>query len=61
MLSKLFEGKDSSSAEFQQLVTRWDNYLAKLKERYYEVLQQSDEPLKNVIENIRYDDSSFTI
>ncbi len=55
MLSSLFGSNNSSSPEFQALVLRWDNFLIKLKERYHEVLQQADEPLKNVISNIQYD------
>lgn len=55
IISSLFGKNDSSSPEFQQLVTRWDNYISKLKERYYEVLKQSEEPLNNVIDNIQYD------
>jgi len=55
ILSSLLGSNDSSSPEFQQLITRWDNYLTKLKERYYEVLGQSEEPLNNVINNIQYD------
>ncbi|MEP7147144.1 MAG: hypothetical protein ABI792_09065 [bacterium] len=55
MLSSLFKSNDSSSPEFQGLVTRWDNFLVKIKERYHEVLQQAEEPLKNVINNIQYD------
>ncbi|MEO6694209.1 MAG: hypothetical protein ABIY50_12705 [Ignavibacteria bacterium] len=55
ILSSIFGSNDTSSPEFQQLVTRWDNFVAKLKERYFEVLKQSEEPLNNVIENIQYD------
>ncbi|MEO8447774.1 MAG: hypothetical protein ABI528_09780, partial [bacterium] len=48
-------GKSESSPEFQQLIARWDGFIVKLKERYKEVLQQSEEPLNNVIENLQYD------
>ena len=47
--------KASSSPEFQALVTRWDAYLKKLESRYYEIMQQSEEPLNDVINNIQYD------
>ena len=46
---------DSSSPEFQALVTRWAAYLKKLESRYYEVLQQSEGPLNDIINNIQYD------
>lgn len=46
---------DNNSPEFQKLVERWDNFIAKLKERYYEVLKQTEEPLNQVIENLQYD------
>ena len=55
MLSKLFGGKGEDSPEFQQLVQRWDSFLSKIKSRYQEVLQQSEEPLNGVIENLQYD------
>lgn len=55
MLKSIFGSSDTSSPEYQQLVKRWDNYLSKLKERYYVVLKQSEEPLQNVIDNIQYD------
>lgn len=54
MLKTLFN-IDNNSEEFKALVTRWDNYIAKLKERYYEVLKQSEGPLQNVIDNLQYD------
>jgi hypothetical protein len=38
-----------------ELITRWDNYLNKLRDRFYEVLSSADEPLKDVIENLQYD------
>ena len=55
MLSSVFGSNDISSPEFQKLAARWDNFLSKLKERFYEVLKQSEEPLKNVIDNIQFD------
>jgi Zn finger protein HypA/HybF involved in hydrogenase expression len=45
----------SSSPEFQALVTRWDGFLKKLESRYFEVLQQSEGPLNDVMENIQFD------
>ncbi len=40
---------------FEELITRWDNYLNKLKDRYFEVIQQADAPLNDVINNLQYD------
>lgn len=40
---------------FEELTTRWDNYLGKLKDRYFEVIQQADTPLNDVINNLQYD------
>ncbi len=40
---------------FEELITRWDNYLNKLKDRYFEVIQQADTPLNDVINNLQYD------
>ncbi|HRJ99528.1 MAG TPA: hypothetical protein PL089_07935 [Ignavibacteria bacterium] len=54
MLSSIFN-KDNNSEEFQKLIARWDSFIEKLKERYFEVLKQSEEPLNNVIENLQYD------
>ncbi|MBK9332066.1 MAG: hypothetical protein IPM96_06585 [Ignavibacteria bacterium] len=54
MLSSIFK-KDNHSDEFQKLIDRWDSFIEKLKERYYEVLKQSEEPLNNVIENLQFD------
>jgi|GEM_PF-765393 len=55
----LFSKTDSSSTnystEFQQLVSRWDGFLEKIKARYYEILQQAEGPLNDVINNIEYD------
>src|SRR5205085_7776152 len=47
--------KDASSPEFQTLITRWDGFLDKIKTRYYEILQQAEGPLSDVINNIQYD------
>jgi hypothetical protein len=46
---------DSSSSEFQALVTRWDGFLKKLEARYYEVLQQTEAPLDGIIDGLQYD------
>jgi hypothetical protein len=51
----LFSKTDSSSPEFQQLASRWDGYLKKIEARYFEILQQADGPLKEVIDNLQYD------
>lgn len=40
---------------FEELQTRWDNYLGKLKDRFYEVLNQAQGPLDEVINNLQYD------
>lgn len=40
---------------FEELITRWDNYLAKLKDRYFEVIGQAEGPLNDVINNLQYD------
>lgn len=47
--------KKSDTPEIQQLFLRWDNYLAKLKDRYNEILKEAEEPLNNVIANLQYD------
>jgi lipopolysaccharide biosynthesis regulator YciM len=40
---------------FEDLVTRWDTFLGKLNDRYFEVIQQAEGPLNDVINNLRYD------
>lgn len=40
---------------FEELIIRWDNYLAKLKDRYFEVIGQAEGPLNDVINNLQYD------
>lgn len=54
IISSIFNS-DNNSPEFQKLIERWDNYLSKLKDRYYEILQQSEAPLQNVIDNLQFD------
>ncbi len=44
-----------SSPAVQELVTRWNGFLKKIEARYYEVLQQTEAPLDNVIANLQYD------
>ena len=39
----------------EELINRWDTYLGKLKDRFYEILNQTDEPLNDVINNLQYD------
>ncbi len=39
----------------EELQTRWDNYLGKLKDRFHEVLNQAQVPLDEVINNLQYD------
>jgi len=40
---------------FEELVTRWETFLGKLRDRYFEVIQQADGPLNDVINNLQYD------
>jgi len=39
----------------QDLVARWDNYLKKLSDRFYEVLNSAEEPFNEVINGLQYD------
>jgi len=39
----------------QDLIARWDNYLKKLSDRFYEVLNSADEPFNDVINSLQYD------
>src|SRR6266540_3140269 len=39
----------------EELSQRWDTFLSKLKDRYYEIIKQSEEPLDDVINNLQYD------
>lgn len=39
----------------QELIARWDNYLNKLRNRFYEVLNSAEEPMAGVIEGLQYD------
>lgn len=39
----------------EELINRWDSYLGKLKERYFEILAQAEEPLNGVIEGLQFD------
>lgn len=43
------------SPEYKALVDRWDGFLGKIKSRYQEVLEQSKDPLKEVIGGLEYD------
>ena len=38
-----------------ELSARWDGYLSKLKDRYYEILNSTEEPLNEVYNNMQYD------
>ena len=51
----IFTSTSPSSPEFQALIARWDGFLDKIKTRYYEILQQAEAPLADVINNIQYD------
>ncbi|MBI5403747.1 MAG: hypothetical protein HY959_10140 [Ignavibacteriae bacterium] len=39
----------------QELIARWDGYLNKLRDRFYEVLNSTEEPMAGVIEGLQYD------
>jgi hypothetical protein len=39
----------------EELSQRWDTFLIKLKDRYYEIIKQAEEPLNEVINNLQYD------
>jgi predicted RNA-binding Zn-ribbon protein involved in translation (DUF1610 family) len=41
--------------QYEQLSNRWAGFLAKVKERYNEVLQQAEGPLSDTINNLQYD------
>lgn len=45
----------SNSQEYQTLVKRWDGFLAKIKDRYNEVIESSKEPLQDMILNLEFD------
>lgn len=44
-----------NSPEYQALVNRWDGFLAKIKDRFNEVLNMSKEPLQELISGLEYD------
>jgi hypothetical protein len=44
-----------STPEAQALAARWDGFLKKIEQRYYEVLEQTSAPLDGVINNIQFD------
>ncbi|MGH2574983.1 MAG: hypothetical protein ACRDFC_04705 [Ignavibacteria bacterium] len=39
----------------EELSSRWDTFLSKLKDRYYEIVKQAEGPLNDVINNLQYD------
>jgi len=39
----------------EELNTRWDGFIQKLKDRFFEILKQAEEPLNEVINNLQYD------
>lgn len=39
----------------EELSQRWDSFLAKLRERYIEVIAQSEGPLNDIIANLQFD------
>lgn len=39
----------------EELIVRWDNFIQKIKNRFYEVLAQAEGPLDEVINNLQYD------
>jgi predicted RNA-binding Zn-ribbon protein involved in translation (DUF1610 family) len=40
---------------FEELTTRWDTFLGKLRDRYNEVIGQAKGPLEEMINNLQYD------
>jgi hypothetical protein len=44
-----------SDSAAQALAARWDGFLKKIEQRYYEVLEQTSAPLDGVINNIPFD------
>lgn len=42
-------------ATIEELNQRWNSFIAKLKDRFFEVLKQAEEPLNEVINNLQYD------
>src|SRR5438552_13245277 len=45
----------SASTPYQQLSTRWANFLQKIESRYHEILDQAEGPLSDTINNLQYD------
>ena len=43
-------------ANYQELTARWDGYIQKLKDRFFEILKQAEGPLEEVINGLQYDD-----
>jgi hypothetical protein len=39
----------------QELIARWDGYLNKLRDRFYEVLNSTEEPMAGVLDGLQYD------
>ena len=39
----------------QELIARWDSYLNKLRDRFYEVLNSAEGPMQEVIDGVQYD------
>lgn len=54
-MSIFSKSADPSSPEFKALIDRWDGFIKKVETRYYEILQQAEGPLNDVINNIEYD------
>ena len=40
---------------FEELITRWDTFLGKLKDRFFEVIGQAEGPLEEMINSLQYD------
>lgn len=40
---------------FEELIIRWDTFLGKLKDRFFEVIGQAEGPLEEMINNLQYD------
>lgn len=48
-------GNNDSTPEAQALAARWDGFLKKIEQRYFEVLEQASAPIDDVINNLQFD------
>jgi hypothetical protein len=47
--------EQSAQTPYQQVSTRWANFLQKIEGRYHEILDQAEGPLTDTINNLQYD------